>query len=156
VHDLDPAMPVFDVRPFEQVLVQRMDKQRAVSALVAGSGLLALLLAAVGLYGVMAYVVTRRTREFGVRLALGATPGQIMTLIARDGLRLAIAGVTIGSLLALPLARVLGALVFGMAIGDLAGYLGACAMLVAVALLAAVLPARRAGRLDPIAALRVD
>ena len=156
VHEIDPSMPVFDVRPLEDVLVQRMDKQRAISGLVAGSGLLALLLAAVGLYGVMAYVVTRRTREFGVRLALGATPRQLTALIARDGVRLAAAGVVIGSLLALPLAKVLGALVFGVAIGDLAGFAGACALLVGVALVAAVLPARRAGHLDPIAALRME
>ena len=156
VRALDPAMPVFDVQPLEAGLRQRSDKQRAISALVAAFGLLALVLAAIGLYGVMAYTVARRRREMGVRLALGATPSQLTRLIATDGLRLAAAGVAIGSLLALPLAQALGALVFGVAIGDVAGFAAACGLLIVVAIVAAVLPARRAGRLDPIAALRVE
>jgi ABC-type antimicrobial peptide transport system permease subunit len=102
----------------------------------------------------MAYAVTRRTREMGVRLALGATPAQLTRLIAGDGLRLALTGVAIGGTLALPLAQVLGALIFGVQIADLAAFAGTCALLVAVALVAAVLPARRAARLDPIVALR--
>jgi predicted permease len=156
IRALDPALPVFDVRSFDGVLKDRADKQRGISALFAGFGLLALLLAALGLYGVMAYAVTRRTREMGVRLALGATPGQLTRLIARDGLRLALMGVAIGGTLALPLANVLGALVFGVQIADLAAFAGTCALLVAVALVAALLPARRAARLDPIVALRSD
>ena len=154
IRALDAALPVFDVRPLETVLRDRADKQRGVSMLLAAFGLLALLLAALGLYGVMAYAVTKRTREMGVRLALGATPGQLMRLIATDGLHLALTGVAIGGLLALPLAQVLGALIFGVQIADLAAFVGTCALLVAVALVAAVLPARRAARLDPIVALR--
>jgi predicted permease len=156
IRALDPALPVFDVRSFDGLLKDRADKQRGMSALFAGFGLLALLLAALGLYGVMAYAVTRRTREIGVRLALGATPGQLTRLIARDGLRLALTGVAIGGTLALPLAQVLGALIFGVQIADLAAFAGTCALLVAVALVAALLPARRAARLDPIAALRSE
>ncbi len=154
IRALDAALPVFDVRPLETVLRDRADKQRAVSALLAAFGTLALALAALGLYGVMAYAVTTRTREMGVRLALGATPAQLMRLIAGDGLRLALTGVVIGGLLALPLAQVLGALIFGVQIADLAAFAGTCALLVAVALVAAVLPARRTARLDPIVALR--
>ena len=154
IRALDPALPVFDVRSFDGVLKDRADKQRGVSALFAGFGLLALLLAALGLYGVMAYAVTRRTREMGVRLALGATPGQLTRLIAGDGLRLALTGVAIGGTLALPLAHVLGALIFGVQIADLAAFAGTCTLLVAVALVASLLPARRAARLDPIVALR--
>lgn len=153
---LDPSMPLFDVQPLEATLADRADKQRAISVVVAGFGMLALVLAAIGLYGVMAYTVSVRRREMGVRLALGATPRDLVGLIAHDGLKLALAGVAIGSLLALPLAQVLGALVFGVAIGDAAAFAGACALLVGVAVLAAALPARRAGRLDPISALRVD
>jgi ABC-type antimicrobial peptide transport system permease subunit len=154
IRALDAALPVFDVRPLETVLRDRADKQRGVSMLLAAFGVLALLLAALGLYGVMAYAVTKRMREMGVRMALGATPGQLTRLIATDGLRLALTGVAIGGLLALPLAQVLGALIFGVQIADLAAFVGTCALLVAVALVAAVLPARRAARLDPIVALR--
>ncbi len=156
IRALDPALPVFDVRPFEMVLKDRADKQRGISALFAGFGLLALLLAALGLYGVMAYAVTLRTREMGVRLALGATPAQLTRLIAADGLRLALTGVAIGGTLSIPLARVLGAMLFKVQIADLAAFAGTCALLVAVALIAALLPARRAARLDPMAALRSE
>jgi predicted permease len=156
IRALDPALPVFDVRPFETVLRDRADKQRGISALFAGFGLLALLLVSLGLYGVMAYAVTRRTREIGVRLALGATPAQLTRLIAGDGLRLALTGVAIGAVLALPLASVLGALIFGVQVADLATFAGTCGLLVAVAMVAAFFPARRAARLDPIVALRTE
>jgi len=153
---LDSSLPIFDARTFDEVLRDRADKQRGLSALFAVFGLVALLLASLGLYGVMAYTVTRRTREMGVRLALGATPAQLMRLIAHDGLRLALAGVSIGSVLAFPLTRVLGALIFRVEVADLAAFAAACAVLVAVALAAAILPARRAARVDPIAALRAE
>jgi predicted permease len=156
IRALDPAMPVFDVRPFETVLRDRADKQRGISMLVGAFGLLALLLAALGLYGVMAYSVTRRTREIGVRLALGASPPQLTSLIARDGLRLALIGVAMGTALGLPLSYALGTLVFGIQIGDFAAFAAACALLVAVAMAASLLPARRASRLDPMIALRAE
>jgi len=156
IHSLDPALPVFDARSFEMVLRDRADKQRGVSALFAAFGALALVLASLGLYGVMSYAVTQRTHEIGVRLALGATPRQLMNLIAGDGFRLAMIGVAVGGLLALPLAAALGALIFGVQIADLATFTATCALLVAVAMIAAVLPARRAARLDPVAALRTE
>ncbi len=156
IHTLDPLLPVFDVRSFDAVLRDRTDKQRGISALFAGFGLLALLLASLGLYAVMAYAVMRRTREIGVRLALGATPGQLTRLIAGDALRLALLGVLVGTLLALPLARVLGALLFGVQVADLATFAATCALLVAVAMTASLLPARRAARLDPVVALRTE
>jgi putative ABC transport system permease protein len=153
---LDPALPVFDVRTFDDVLKERADKQRGLSALFAAFGSVALLLAALGLYSVMAYAVARRTREIGVRLALGATPAQLTRLIARDGLRLALIGVAIGCVFALPLAQLLGALIFGIHVADLGAFAGTCALLVAVALIAALLPARRASRVDPMEALRAE
>jgi predicted permease len=134
IRALDPTLPVFDLHPFETVLRERADKQRALSAIFAGFGMLALLLASMGLYGVMAYAVTQRTREIGVRLALGATPRQLVALIARDGLRLTLIGVAIGAGLALPLAQVLGSVIFGVQIADLATFAGTCALLVAVAM----------------------
>jgi predicted permease len=156
IRALDPSLPVFDLHLFDAVLRDRVNKQRALSAVFAGFGLLALLLASMGLYGVMAYAVTHRTREIGVRLALGATPRQLVALIAADGLRLTLIGLAIGAGLAVPLARVLGALIFGVQIADLATFAGTCVLLVAVAMAAALLPARRAARLDPIAALRAE
>ena len=156
VHALDPALPVFDARPFEAVLRDRADKQRGISSLFAAFGALALGLASLGLYGVMSYSVTRRRHEIGVRLALGATPGQLMNLIAGDGLRLALTGVVVGGVLAVPVVAALGALIFGVQVADLATFTATCALLVAVAMIAAVLPAHRATRLDPVAALRTE
>jgi predicted permease len=153
---LDPSLPIFDARTFDDVLKQRADKQRGLSGLFAAFGVVALLLAALGLYAVMAYAVARRTREMGVRLALGATPAQVTRLVAGAGLRLALTGVAIGSLLAIPLAQVLGALIFGVEVADLAAFAAACVLLVGVALAAALLPARRAARVDPMAALRAE
>ena len=156
IRALDSTLPIFDARTFETLLKDRIDKQRGISGLLAMFGLLALLLAVLGLYGVMAYSVIRRNREMGVRLALGASPAQLTRLITRDGLRLALIGVGIGAILAIPLARVLGALVFSVQIADIAAFVGTCLLLVAVALLAALLPARRAAWLDPMIALRSE
>jgi hypothetical protein len=156
IRGLDPTLPVFDVRPLAAVLTERNDKERALSALLAGFGSLALLLAALGLYGVMAYAVAQRTREMGIRLALGATPSQLTSLIARDGLRLSALGAAIGVILSLPMAYALGALLFGIQIADVAGFAVICAVLVLVGTLAATLPARRVGRLDPLVALRSE
>jgi len=156
IHALDPALPVFDVKSFDDVLRDRADKQRGISTLFAAFGGLALALASLGLYGVMSYAVTRRTHEIGVRLALGATPRQLIRLIAQDGLKLSIAGIAVGTILAYPLARALGALIFGVQIADLATFAAMCALLIIVAMAAALLPARRAALLDPLAALRTD
>jgi len=156
IHALDPALPVFDVRSFDDVLRDRADKQRGISALFAAFGVLALALASLGLYGVMSYAVTRRTHEIGVRLALGATPRQLIRLIAEDGFQLTVKGIGIGTVLAYPLARALGALIFGVQIADLATFATTCVVLLGVAMAAALLPAIRAANLDPVAALRTE
>ncbi len=156
IHALDPALPVFDVKSFDDVLRDRADKQRGISTLFAAFGLLALALASLGLYGVMSYAVTRRTHEIGVRLALGATPRQLISLIAKDGFQLTAFGIAIGTVLAYPLARALGALIFGVQIADLATFGATCVVLIAVAMTAALLPAARAAQLDPVAALRTE
>jgi predicted permease len=156
IRDLDPALPVYDVRTYTQILRERVDKQRGLSWLFSAFGALALALAAVGLHGVMTYATARRTRELGVRLALGATPGQLAAMVARDGLRLGAIGTIAGTALGLPLARALGALFFGVHVADAAVLVAVCAALNAVVLAAALLPARRAASLDPIAALRME
>lgn len=156
LHALDPALPVFDVRTLEDLQRERADKERGISVLLGTLGGVGLLLASLGLYGVMSYAVTCRRREIGVRIALGATPSQVSSLIAGDGLRLALAGVAIGGTLSLPLGAALGALLFGIQIADIAAFVITCAGLVGVATLASWLPARRASRLDPVFALRTD
>jgi predicted permease len=156
VRALDPSLPLYDVHPFDDILRERAAKQRGTSLIFSAFGLLALGLAAIGLYGVMTYTMTRRLRELGVRLALGASPGQLAGAVALDGLRLGATGTLVGAALGLPLARVLGALLFGVHAADVAVFAGMCGLLNAVVLAAALLPARRAARLDPIAALRTD
>ena len=153
---LDPSLPLFDVRTMDEVLRERADKERAISILLGAFGGVALLLATLGLYGVMSYAVTRRTREIGVRIALGATPRQVSSLVAADGLRLALVGVAIGGTLSVPMAMALGALLFGVQIADVAAFVAICVVLVMVAVAASVLPARRAARLDPVRALRTE
>jgi predicted permease len=153
---LDAALPVFEVKSFDDVLRDRADKQRGISALFAVFGALALALAALGLYGVMSYAVTRRTQEIGIRLALGATPRQLIGLFAGDGLQLTVIGIGVGSVLSYPLARALGTLIFGVQMADLMTFAATCGVLVAVAMAAALVPAARAASLDPVAALRAE
>jgi ABC-type antimicrobial peptide transport system permease subunit len=114
----------------------------------------ALLIAAIGTYSVLAYSVSRRTSEIGLRMAIGARPASVVQLILREGMTLAAAGIGAGVLAALALGRALESLVFGVSVWDPATYAAVCAALAAVALVACLLPARRASRVDPIVALR--
>ena len=117
---------------------------------------LALVLAAVGLYGVLAYAVTQRTREIGVRMALGARPAQALLLVARESLAVVGAGVVLGGLAALASARMISGLLFGIGPADPLALLGAAAVLGTVSLVATLLPARRAALVDPAVALRAE
>ena len=116
----------------------------------------AILLSAVGLYSVMAYVVSQRTREVGIRMALGANRGDVMKMITRQGMRLAAVGVVIGLLLALALAQVLSSLLIGISGYDVTTFILVPALLSGVALLACYLAARRATKVDPLVALRYE
>jgi predicted permease len=128
-----------------------------IGALLLGSfGALALLLAAVGLYGVIAYSVSMRTRELGVRMALGARPRDVLGLVLRQGARLAAVGIGAGALLAALVARVLGSMLYGVSALDPVAYAIAAAVLLAVAGLATLVPALTAARLDPLRAIRAD
>ena len=156
IRGLDSAQPIADVRPMRQIVADTFSRQRFSAVLFSGFSLTALLLAAVGIYGVLAYSVTERTREIGVRTALGARPAQIVRLIVGKGMRMVLAGAAVGIAGALAGSRWLASLLFGVGPRDAATLIAAPVILLAVALGAAWLPARRASRLDPMEALRTE
>jgi ABC-type antimicrobial peptide transport system permease subunit len=121
-----------------------------------GFGLLGLALAALGIYGLVAYTVSQRTREIGVRVALGAAPADIRKLVVNQGLRLAVVGVAIGLVLSFGVTRVLAAVLFGVSASDPLTYVGTAIVLAVVAMAASYIPARNATRTDPLVALRQD
>jgi ABC-type antimicrobial peptide transport system permease subunit len=130
--------------------------ERLTVVLVGGFGLLALVLASVGIYGVISYSVTQRTREIGVRMALGAGPAEILGMVLRNGLLLTLAGVGFGLAAGLGLTRLIQSLLFGVSPTDPATFVIVPLLLTAVAALACLIPARRAARVDPIVALRYE
>jgi putative ABC transport system permease protein len=156
VRELDPEQPVYDVRTMEQVVARSLASRRLSLALLACLAGAALLLASVGVYGLVAFGVVQRLREFGLRQAVGAGRGDITRLVLREGTVLALAGTLLGLLGALPLAGFLEELVFGVGPRDLPTLAGAGLLLLAVAALASYLPARRAAAVDPAAALRTE
>ena len=129
---------------------------RIAGALARGFGLLGVALAALGIYGLVAYTVSQQTREIGVRVALGAAPGNIRNLVVGHGLKLALIGVGIGLALSFGVTRLLAAFLFGVSASDPVTYLGTALVLAAVAMAASYLPARKATRTDPMVALRQD
>ncbi|HEV2617897.1 MAG TPA: ABC transporter permease [Candidatus Acidoferrales bacterium] len=158
IHSLEPAMPVYDVQSMTAALdtLNGFLIFRFAAALAASLGILGLILAVVGVYGVISYAASQRTHEIGIRLALGAQPGQILQMIFRQGLFIVGAGVIAGVLAAAAMARLVGNLLFGVPPGDPLTYVAASALLAVVALLACYIPARRAMRVDPMVALRYE
>lgn len=156
VRQLDPELPVLDARPLRQHLDNNLFLQRMPARLLAVLGPLALVLAAIGLYAVLSYAVAQRTREIGVRLTLGATPGVIIGTVIWQSLRVVLLAVAIGSALALAAGWFLRDVLVAVPFGDPSVYLGCPALVIAVALLASYLPARRAARTDPMTALRSE
>jgi putative ABC transport system permease protein len=156
IASLDPDLAVFDVKPMDRRVDAALAQPRFRTTLLALFAATAVLLAAIGTYGVMAYAVAERRRETGVRVALGARPAQVLALVLRDGMKLAAAGIGAGTALALALARGLESLLFGVAAVDPLTFGLVPAILALVALSAAYLPARRATRADPVAALRSE
>jgi putative ABC transport system permease protein len=154
LHRIEPSRPVYAVRTLADALDGSLATARFRTLLVTVFSALALLLAAIGLYGVMAYMVSQRTREIGVRIALGARRGQIVGEILRSGGGLAAAGATVGVVLAAASSRMLGSLLFGIQASDLATYATATGVLLGAALLACLIPTRRATAIDPTSALR--
>ncbi len=154
VRNLDPSVPVSNMETLEKQQQQSLITERLVAALSAGFGMLATLLAAVGVYGVMAYVVAQRTREIGVRMALGAERGDVVWLVMKDVLALAAIGIGIGLPAALALARLAKAQLFGIQAYDALNVIMATAAIALVAALSGYIPARRATLVDPLLALR--
>ena len=156
VQGFDANLPVYDLRTLAEQVDDSMFEDRLLTTLSLCLGVLASLLAAVGLYGVMAYVVARRTREIGIRMALGATRKNVAWLILRDVVRMAAIGLTIGLAAALAAGRLIESLLFGVKARDPLIITVAGVLLASVALLAGWLPARRAASVDPMIALRYE
>ena len=151
---IDPGRPIYGVRWLNEAHVEALAQTRFRTLLISLFSMLALTLAAVGLYGVMAYMVSQRTREIGVRVALGARPGQILGEIVRSGSVLAGAGAAAGIVLAFALSRVMATLLYGIGASDVTTYVYATAVLLGVAMVACLIPGGRATSVDPTQALR--
>lgn len=159
VQPTDPhqgIVAVFGVRTLEEHVSAASFRQRLGSQVLGSFGALGLLLAAVGLYGVLAYAVSQRRREIGVRVALGARPGDVFRMVFDEGLKLMAIGTALGLLGALGAARLLSSLLFGTGPADAATLAGVVALLAAVSAIACSIPSRHATRVDPIAALRTE
>jgi putative ABC transport system permease protein len=156
VGQLDPQLPVYDMRPLDAYVANARAAQRFATILAAAFAVVALLLASIGVYGVIAYAVTRRRYEFGVRLALGAQPGQVTALVLREGVLLASTGVAIGLAGAAGAAMLLRSQLFGVTPRDAASYAVAVVAIAATALIASWIPARRAAGIAPVEALRAE
>jgi putative ABC transport system permease protein len=154
IWQVDPAIPVTQVRAMSEVLSESLAAQRFNTLLLAIFAGVALLLASVGLYGVLAFSVAQRTREIGIRMALGAQAGDVLRLVLRQGLGLSLVGVALGIAASLAGTRVLRGLLYGVAPTDPATFAAVALLLVTVALFACLIPARRALRVDPVVALR--
>ena len=156
VWSVDRDQPVSEIATMDDILDREVEPRRVQAVLLGGLAALALTLACVGIYGVMAYLVTQRNREIGIRVALGAHRGDILSLILGRGAKLTLAGVSIGLVAALPITRLMGALLFGVSPMDPLTFAGVAFLLISVALVACYIPAWRAMRVDPIVALRFD
>jgi putative ABC transport system permease protein len=156
IHEVDPEVALLNVRTMDDLVSASLSPQRFTMLLLAAFAGLALLLAAVGIYSVISYSVSRRTHEIGIRTALGAAQGEILRLVLKQGAKLALVGVALGTLAALALTRLMQGLLYGVSATDAATFVAVAVFLIAVALLACYIPARRAMRIDPVVALRYE
>jgi putative ABC transport system permease protein len=156
IWDVDPLQPVANVRPMAALLDQELSSRNLQSTLLGAFAALALVLASLGIYGVLAYAVAQRRREIGIRMALGAPSARVLGMVVGQGLRLCAIGIAIGVVLAVAMTRALSALLYGVRSGDALLYAAVAAVLAAVAAVASFVPARQAARVDPMVAIRTD
>ena len=156
LRQFDSEMVVDGMQPMQQIVADSIARQRFAMMLFSIFAAGALLLAGLGIYGVLSYIVGQRTREVGIRMALGAQKGDVVRAVLRDGAGMTLPGIGIGLVLALGLTRLMSAMLFGVKPTDLLTFASVAALLCAVALLACYLPARRAAALDPVQALRAE
>jgi putative ABC transport system permease protein len=156
LRSIDPSLPVFAIRTLEASAGAALIAQRTGSMLLGLFGIVALFLSATGLYGVLAYSVSERQREIGIRIALGASAGDMVKLVIGQGVKLIMLGTAIGLLAALGVTRLIASLIFGVSPTDPLTFAGVAVLLVIFALLACYLPARRAAKVDPMVALKCE
>jgi putative ABC transport system permease protein len=156
VQNVDRMMAVYDVRSAEQLMSESLNSNRSYLWLMGGFGLTALVLSAIGIFGVISFSVAQRTSEFSIRLALGALPGQLMRMILGEGLRLTLTGIALGAAGSIALTRLISNLLFGVTPNDPITFAFVCLVLVLCAIAASFVPARRVTALDPTVALRND
>jgi len=153
---LNKTQPVFNVRTMEQIVSQSVASRRFSMLLLSVFAIVALLLASIGIYGMMSYAVAQRTREIGLRMTLGAQRSNVLRLVIGQGMKLVVVGVVLGVVTAIALTRTMKSLLFGVSATDPETFIGIALLLTIVALLACWIPARRATKVDPIVALRYE
>jgi putative ABC transport system permease protein len=156
IRSLDPSLPVSDVRTMDDVVAATLSAPRFTGMLLGVFAGLALALSAIGIYGVLSYVVSRRTREIGIRVAIGAGRGQVLTLVLANGIGLALLGIVIGLAAAASLSKLMTTLLHDVKPVDPATFAAVAAVLTAVAIAASLVPAWRATRVDPVRALKAE
>ena len=154
LRSINPGQPATEFRPLQQLVDHSVSPRRFFVVLVAGFAALGLILASLGIYGVISYSVTQRTQEIGIRISLGATMGRVQRDVISKTMRLAVLGIALGVILSIGVSRLIASLLFATAPTDLATFAGVMLLLCAVAVLAGYIPARRASRIDPMIALR--
>jgi predicted permease len=156
VHSVDPNLPVSDMMPMDARIAESLGPQRFAANLLAVFAGLAILLAAVGLYGLISYSVAQRTGEFGIRIALGARPSQVLSLVLKQGAKLGLIGAALGAGAGIILMRAIQGVLYGVSFADPLSFIGAAILLVLIALTACYIPALRAAKVDPMVALRYE
>jgi len=156
IQDLDRNQAVYDVKPLQSVVDGSIKTQRLSAMLLGSFAAFALFLAAIGIYGALSYLVSQRTRELGLRIALGAQPSDVLGLIMKKGLMLVFIGVSVGLVVALLLTRLLASAIYGVTATDPVTFIGIPVLLIAVSILACLMPARSALKVDPVVALRAE